>query len=82
MKKIVITIMGQKIEIEYQVHSDTHIEWCLCTTDAQNGCNTQLLDMLLKIHYTPYIESIIREFAHYHSYSERVGAFPDDYKPF
>lgn len=54
MKEAIITILGHPLTFHYFVHDGGHIEWTV-----RNA--TDLLILLLRVHYTQYIEAELRK---------------------
>jgi hypothetical protein len=87
-RSVQITIMGITIRVHYTIHEPSYVEWEL--RSAQQKMENlsekhypikemQLLSVLLRTHYSQFIEAVIRESAFYQSYAESQGR--DDYIP-
>lgn len=69
MKEIAITIMGYPVKLQYCMHErPTYCEWRLIAQGLYSDQHC-LLEQLLRMHYSDYIEAIIREYAWYEGYA-------------
>ena len=58
MIKTALTILGQRLDIEYFLYEPQYIEWSL--TPEYRG-PSPLFEILLRVHYNEYIEAQLRE---------------------
>jgi len=67
-------ILGLPVEIQYIIHSRPHyIEWSLAERRSQY---TEMIEMLLRVHYTQWIEKTILEYEWERSH-ENVAPDPE-----
>ena len=53
-----LTILGHPIKFQFHIYDTTHVSWSL-HPDSKGP--SPLLEILLRIHYCEYIESMLRE---------------------
>ena len=72
MQTTTVYIMGYPIEIDYRIHDPSYIEWNVTANDGSEH-ESQLLNVLLRVHYNQFIEAVLREHDYYHEYAKRAG---------
>jgi len=77
MHKTQVTIMGISIVIHYEIHDPAYVEWRIQETSEDLKNEMELLNILLRTHYTGFIESACREACFYDSYA--TNAATDDW---
>ena len=83
MQRAVVTIMGVAIEIKFAIHDPAYVEWRIAavgvdpTVDDWPADEMELLDVLLRTHYSPYIEAACRETCYYNNYASAAAAADD-----
>lgn len=78
-----VVLLGHCVHVEYTLHDLGYIEWSLVkhTGNVQYAIYTNalgLLETLLRLKYTGYIEGVIREHLHYEDIRKAKGFPPDD----
>lgn len=73
MNKTSVTIMGISIQIRYHIHDPAYVEWTLQRADKDDD-EMELLNVLLRVHYSDFIEAACREQAYYDSYAAAAAA--------
>lgn len=58
MNTSTLTILGIVIQFQYTIYDPSYIEWSIHANDVNRNV---LLEILLRIHYTAYIEAQLRE---------------------
>jgi hypothetical protein len=76
MNKASVTIMGISIGIHYAIHDPAYVEWKLENSDSDDDA-LELLTVLLRTHYSGFIEAACREQAYYDNYA--ACAVSDDW---
>ena len=64
MKETTITLMGYPLTFRYTVYEGGYIEWKL------KGSNWDFTDLLLRLHYTEYINAELRKIWFEEEYAE------------
>lgn len=81
MYKTDVIIMGYSIDIYFTLHEPSYVEWEIGASrwasedkKATFRAEADLLNVLLRTHYSEFIESRCREADFYRSYAESQGA--------
>ena len=79
MKKTAVIIMGIPLNIRYNIHEPSYVEWNLdllekSANPPDNYDEMELLNILLRTHYCNFIESACRENAFYENYAATQAA--------
>jgi len=62
MKEETFVILGLPVRIRYTIHSKPYfVEWYVLGDVEAVGANIELLEQLLRVHYTQWIEKTILE---------------------
>lgn len=76
-----LVLMGIRVTIQYEIHSDLYIDWLVIDAPAKYTSKrdrlVELLNLVLRIHYASYIEGHLRELQHYRQFTD--GMNPDPY---
>ena len=79
----IVSIMGVPIHIEYAVVQFGQVTWALVDGDAraaQQKAYARLLEILLRVHYTPFIESQLRDQWFREEYEESMAGIGRDFE--
>lgn len=79
MSRVKVTIMGIPINIMYTINEPSYVEWRI---EAAVGIQTQsypkdemeMLNILLRTHYSPFIEAACREAFHFETMAQNYAA--------
>ena len=82
MQETTVTLMGIPINISYEIYQNVYIEWCLVRTNEPEADIHRLLDLLLRVNHSTWIEAVIREHEHYDSMAKATGFSPDSPEEF
>lgn len=75
MNEIEIYLLGYPLLISYQLHDPNYVEWKLKAHKTWED-EFELLNVLLRIHYSAYIEAACREHHFYEEYARSAGWKP------
>lgn len=82
MQSTLVVIMGLPVAIKYAIHDPAYVEWTLegvmvdCLEDYPND-EMKLLEVLLRTHYSEFIESCCREACYYDNYASQAAVADD-----
>lgn len=76
MTKTEIYIMGYPVQIAYKIHHPDYVEWDLKASKTWEA-EHDILNVLLRIHYSQFIEAAVREHAFMEQYAATAG-YPND----
>lgn len=74
MNKTTVVIMGKAITIQYAVHEPAYVEWQMNAPVEGLEDEMELLNVLLRTHYSDFIESACREASFYNAYAATAAA--------
>lgn len=80
VNKADVTIMGISVRIKYAIHDPAYVEWKLEEANQESAVEgwpddeMELLNVLLRVHYSDFIEAACREQAYYDSYAASAAA--------
>jgi len=61
MNEETFIILGFPVRLRYNIHQrPSYVEWHI-VDDMSNASTVELLEQLLRVHYTQWIENVIRE---------------------
>lgn len=76
-----IYILGYPVMIRYIVHDPSYVEWHLVCNHSARDVH-DLLNVLLRVHFSEFIEAACREHHFYKLYAESQGAPETEDCPF
>jgi hypothetical protein len=77
MIKLELDLLGTTIQVTYQIHDNDYIEWRVLTEVGTPTHHTELLFTMIRMHYTIFIEGIIKEHYHWKMEAEARGIDPN-----
>ena len=82
MLDTIVYLMGYAIKIRYAIHHPSYVEWKLMASEKWVD-EHDVLDLVLRYHYSNYIEAACREHSFYlEEANSRGWPEPDDDIPF
>ena len=76
MKEITIVMLGHSLSLHYAMHEGNYVEWYLAPSPSNENENDihAILDTILRLNHSQFIESKIREVVFYQAYAEASGS--------
>jgi hypothetical protein len=77
MYTVAVKLMGMHINVRYQFHDNNYIEWRIMHDHAYTP-EMELMDCIIRVHYTAFIEGALREHYHWKMEEEARGIDPNE----
>ena len=84
MSKTSVVIMGISIPVRYTIHDPAYVEWTIDAWELHQNPDSNyphhemnLLQILLRVHYSDLIESVCRETTYYNNYAAAASVADD-----
>jgi len=78
METTTLIMLGHPVDVRYAFHDGNYVEWYLQPCE-HNTQEVKLLETLLRLNHSDFIESKIRELHFFRSYAEHAGQIGAEY---